>query len=71
MEFAMHKVWILECAAEEAAEVAKWYESRQPGLGLKFQSAVRHAMNRMEENAGFLFPILDANGDVLASSGRR
>lgn len=45
----MHRVWILEEAAEEAVEAAAWYEQERPGLGVEFDHAVNAALDLLED----------------------
>ncbi len=46
----MLRVRILDEAAEEAAEAARWYESQRPGLGAEFEHAVDAALDLLEED---------------------
>ncbi|MGV0034175.1 MAG: hypothetical protein ACNYPE_04150 [Candidatus Azotimanducaceae bacterium WSBS_2022_MAG_OTU7] len=41
----MRTVQILEAAAEEAIEAAKWYEKERPGLGHEFFYAIDAALD--------------------------
>jgi toxin ParE1/3/4 len=60
----MRRVRILDEAAEEASEAAKWYESQRPGLGAEFERAVDAALDLLEED---LVPLTAMPG----SSGQR
>jgi toxin ParE1/3/4 len=44
----VRRLRILNEAAEEAAEAAKWYEMRRPGLGAEFERAVDAVLDLLE-----------------------
>lgn len=46
----MYKALVLPPATKEIQEIAKWYSTRQPGLGKKFLSFVRKSVRHISEN---------------------
>ncbi|OIN93040.1 MAG: hypothetical protein AUJ20_05425 [Comamonadaceae bacterium CG1_02_60_18] len=45
-----------EIANDELADACDWYEQQQPGLGLRFKSAVREASSRIARTP-LMFPV--------------
>ena len=43
-------VEFLEEAEEELAEATLWYESKQPGLGVRFREEIAHVVSRIAED---------------------
>jgi len=43
-------VEFLEEAEEELSEAALWYESKQPGLGVRFRDEIVHIVSRIAED---------------------
>ncbi len=46
----MYKLVILPSAKQDIKEAAKWYNSRQAGLGKRFTSQVREKINFLKRN---------------------
>ena len=51
-------VTILPEAQADIREAALWYESREPGLGTRFKTEIRHALRRIRTNA-LMFRAID------------
>jgi hypothetical protein len=60
----MRRLRVLEEAAEEAAEAARWYELQRPGLGTEFARAV---LDLLEEEFAPL-TVVPARADSEARS---
>jgi len=43
-------VEVLAEAEEELSEAALWYESKQPGLGVRFRDEIAHIVSRIAED---------------------
>ena len=48
-------------AQTDIREAARWYEDREPGLGLRFLREIRNGLQHINDNP-LMFPIID--GDV-------
>ena len=42
-------VEILEEAEDELFDAALWYESKEPGLGLRFRNEISHVLHKIQE----------------------
>ena len=45
-------------AQTDIREAARWYEEREPGLGLRFLSEVRTSLQHIDDNP-LIFPIIE------------
>ncbi|MEK6304472.1 MAG: type II toxin-antitoxin system RelE/ParE family toxin [Acidobacteriota bacterium] len=46
-------------AQADVKEAASWYESREPGVGIRFKNEVQTTSRRIGENA-LMFPAMDS-----------
>ena len=64
----MRTVQILEAAAQEAIEAAKWYEEERTGLGHEFSYAIDAALDLMVDE---MIPLSPIYGDAGLIGARR